>query len=481
MTKVIINRWDGGHAEDIRTHNTNESEESYQFDILDTPHVLQPVRETVADTVGTNDMDYYKILSTVYVGAIGYIGLGRVSTSDGNPKIMRKTDINSVWNASYAEDTSGVPLADTLVSYYDKAFWLRTDAGGTVLSSYAIDVITTEGTITDSYAGAEPSIRPFVHPEDNILYGVVGNTIFKYVGGTDTFSEHDSILPADVTYTSITDYGSYLAISGYKDNKSIVYLWGRDTTLNTLQGVIDFGTGRLKIIENMGNTLVGIMSPNASSTVKSPKIFIKQWAGGAVDTIKVIPTSSYTNIPNTRTKSKGVLYFSDSNEYIYALGLNKNNQWALSKYCDVGISNSNITSIVAYDDILQITGSATPNYARIINPNGTFTETAVYKTSINPNMYIEDRYEDKQLDGVYIAYTGASSGNLVVKYSVDGSAMTTIISESNETGEKIKFTSAENDGKPFINGREFQFQIESTGGAKIKELGYYYTKIKHSN
>ena len=52
--------------------------------------------------------------------------------------------------------------------------------------------------------------RPFVHPEDNILYIVIGNTIAKYDG--TTFSTHTTILPSGFDTVSVTDYGSYLAI-----------------------------------------------------------------------------------------------------------------------------------------------------------------------------------------------------------------------------------------------------------------------------
>lgn len=479
-TKVIINRWDGGHAQDIRNHSTNEAEEVINFDLFSNSHYLQPLRDSDTETVASGTLSDYRISDVIRIDSIGYVAVGRKSTGSANPKFFKKTSLTDTWSLS-SEDSSGVITDNSLVEYKGNAYATRTDASGYVVLQYTGSALSSVGTVTDSGA----ICKMFVHPEDNILYGVAGNTIFKYDG--TTFTEVDSILPNNTTYYSITDYGSYLAIAGYRNGKSLVYLWGRDTTLNTLQGVVDFGDGQLKIIENIDNTLVGVLQLNqftSADSIISPKLFVKQWAGGSVEVLKEITMSTSYSLSISKTKSKGKLYFSAEVDTVHVVGKNESGQWFVSDsaYIANGTNMQTLLGIAIVNDILFTCWSSSGvNYFYRTKSTSSFSNTSKYKTTINPSMILEDRYEDKQLMGVYIAYTGASSGTTVVKYAVDGGSMTTVISDTNATGEKIKYATSENDGKPLISGREFQFQIESTGGAKIKELGYYYKTVKHSN
>lgn len=480
MQKVIQNRWDGGHAQDIRGFKTNEAEEVVNFDLFSNPHYLQPLRDSDTETVASGTLSDYRISDVVRIDSIGYVGLGRKSSASANPKFFKKTFLADTWTLS-SEDSSGVTIDNSLVEYKGYAYALRTDASGHVLLEYTGSAINNRGTITDTGTPA----KMFVHPEDNILYGVIGNTIFKWDG--TTFTEVDSILPNNTTYYSLTDYGEYLAIAGYRNGKSLVYLWGRDTTLNTLQGVVDFGDGQLKVIENIDNILIGIMQLNiytSSDSIVSPKLFLKGWSGGSVEVLKEITTSSSASLGITKAKVKGKLYFVCEFDNIHVAGKNEAGEWFISDsaYIANNTTAQTILGIAVINDIIfTCWSSGGTNYFYRTKSSSSFSNTSKYKTTINPNMPITDRYEFKQLKGVYVAFTGASSGTTIVKYLVDGGSATTLISESNSTGEKLYFTRAESDGKPLVSGREFQFQIESTGGAKIKELGYYYEVIKQVN
>ena len=61
-----------------------------------------------------------------------------------------------------------------------------------------------------------------------------------------------------------------------------------------------------------------------------------------------------------------------------------------------------------------------------------------------------------------------------MKYAVDTTTMTSVISSSNVTGEGFIEATAEDGGAVFKTGKEFQFQVESTGGVEIKEIRYRY-------
>lgn len=94
-------------------------------------------------------------------------------------------------------------------------------------------------------------------------------------------------------------------------------------------------------------------------------------------------------------------------------------------------------------------------------------------------MPLLDRGHMKKLHGIQIFTTDAASGTLTVKYSVDGSSFTTCGTQNNATGTYVIECLTEN-GSPFKDGREYQFQIESTGGLQIKEIRYRYELVNQA-
>ena len=59
MAKAILNRFDGGIAEDVRTTSTNQCASSVNFDTQTNPHKLIPYSDPVAEThAGGTTTDY---------------------------------------------------------------------------------------------------------------------------------------------------------------------------------------------------------------------------------------------------------------------------------------------------------------------------------------------------------------------------------------------------------------------------------------
>lgn len=480
MPKAIINNFGGGHAEDIRTFATNQSEYSLNFDVFTNEHYLQPHPDTVAETVTAGTITDHKmsdVIDSVALGSDGYIALGQAGASDANVKFFSKSTPTDAWTKR-AEDTSGSVINGTLVGYKGLAYALKGQGSDVQLLELTnATTITSRGTVT----GESSACKPFVHPEDNILYGGCGDQLWKWDG--TTFTSYSSIFPVGTTITSLTDYGTYLVVAIRNlEGKAVAYLWGRDGTLTTTQGIISFGKGNLNTIENLGNILVGVVTPNFTTTVND-KIYIKTWAGGEVSTIKEI-TISTIGATNSilKAKSKDKLYFIvGSNDCIFVVGKNKGGQWVVAKdrYVYGGSSPSSVGGLSVIDDYMwvgYINASADNVFYR--TSEASFTATSVYRTTLNPSMTIEDRYNNKQLQAIRLNYTGASTGTTVLKYGVDGSSMTTVISDTNATGEKTTDATCEYTGSlPFLTGKEFQFQIECTGGTKIKELAYKYENL----
>ena len=80
MKRVVINRFDNGQAEDIRTTNDFFCEQSYNFDIVTKPHSLITKRDMVAETISGGTLTDYDItdeLLATYSRTTYIFGYGR--------------------------------------------------------------------------------------------------------------------------------------------------------------------------------------------------------------------------------------------------------------------------------------------------------------------------------------------------------------------------------------------------------------------
>lgn len=500
MTQVIIDRFDGGKAEDIRTHETNQSEDSYNFDLYTNPHLLIPIRDSVDETYATSsidDIELSDVLTTVISGTAYLTAIGYETAISPKPAFyIRASGMNGAWSQQAVG--TGTFVKGTGVTYKEKAYCLASISATTYdLERYnSAGSVTSVGTITVPAATGQvyPVPRPFIHPEDNVLYMVIGNVIAKWDG--TTFTSYTTILPSGYTATSMTNYGSYLAISVKVINgvgKSVCYLWGRDGTLNTLQGTVDFGEGDLNVIANIGNSIVGLVYPKyfaGYSSVINNRLDVKIWAGGAVDIIKSIDLGSQQNFNILKLISGDKLYFGIglTETQLWVVYKNKAGAWVVTRERHLYTGGTGATDTVQQVNGINAIGDyfylATTNNAGTFRLRATadnsssYSNTSKYKTTINPNMYVGDRYKEKQLLGVRVTYVGSSSGTTTIKYTVDGGTFTTIQVNTNASGEQVFEAGAESDGTPFKTGREFQFQVESTGNAKIKEIAYIYQVIQ---
>lgn len=488
----IINKFDGGHAEDIRTFATDESEKSLNFDIFTNPHKLIPFEDSVAETVvGVMDdieldfVDISNIAGTYFLTATGYkSGASAVAefyTKDG-------TDSASGFNPQ-ADGPAGVYQKGSSAVYKDLMYALSlSGTTWSVLRYNGAGSVTAVGTI--SSAATSGFVRMFVHPQDNILYIIIGTTIATW--DNTTFTTLTTLIPTGMLPTSMTDYGTYLAIGMSPlrgTGNSIVYLWGRDMTINTFQGVLDFGEGNLLILEDIDNNLVAIMTPRqvtvtgyATSTYK---IIVKGYFGGSVVTIRTLYFTSLLTVQKLKVKNGGKLYFGAINDdCLYAVGKNKEGKYIITKdrYYNNGTAAVTFQGLAMIGDILWrgVTAVAGVYLFMRSKSTPTYVSTSTYKTTINPNMAIADRGKNKQLKAVRIYYTGKTSGTIAVKYLVDGlnsagaATMESIISESTTAIEEMKQATMQADNQALNAGREIQFQLESTGGVEIKALEYEY-------
>jgi hypothetical protein len=499
MSETIIqNRWDNGEAEDVRTTSQFQADTVQNFDIFTEPHRLNPLPDSKADLYLGSSMDDVRITDVVdgYAdGANHVVGIGFTTGGTHLGFFIKSGTIESNWSLQ-ASTVANNFVRGTGVTYKRQAYAIDTDGttGFRLIRFTAAGNAENLGAITSNVSAAvdTQTCKTFVHPEDNILYIVTGNVISKWDGATLT--NYTSILPSKFDVASLTNYGTYLAIimNPAYEQKAVCYLWGRDGTLNTLQGTIDLGQGRVAVGENLDDNLFFVMSPNTSNGGDfENKIIIKQYIGGVAEQVAEL-FSNLTSLNGTvltyKAKKNNKLYFVMASGYcVYKFGKNKQNIYTLTE--DRFIINGALSSTtiglsivqnVMWVGTLDISNVFTLQRTRVSLDSGgvTYTSTSVYKTTVNPNMPLADRYEEKQLEAVQLSCTGSASGTYVLKYSIDGSTLTTVISES--TTSVINYSKAagnENDGTPFLSGREIVFQIETTGNVKPVELKYKYSKL----
>lgn len=490
MSKVIINQFDGGRAQSDRDTTTNENIDCSGFDILLDENTLVPYTGNSIDHLssGSGTSSTY-VIDAVLTTTGQIIGVAYLTTSGF--RFVRKDSLNprSFWVVNSASDAGNT--ARWAIAYKGGAYGLADER----LYRYDSDTAhTLIGTISGSGTGT--IVKPIVHSQDNVMYMASGKILSKYDGTTFTASAFT--MPYDVI--ALEEYGQYLAVFCQgPDGKSVVYLWGRDTSLSTLQQVIEVGEGLGKILVNLEGVLYAISE-------KTGKVIIRGYLGGVFTKLKQIEvrqlsgSTYFGTLYDKRIKSGGNVFFTTGGQNIICFGKNKKGQYIVTRDRNMAIT-AGISSIHGLFAVESTYGNSqetvffytytagseagvnyftnTALYAA--SPSASNYGTAVYTTTLNPSMPIEDRNKEKQLQKVWIkiAPMHLSFGSITVEYSVNGSSFVTVISQNSTFTNNIMIfeASAENTGASFLNGSEYKFKITSTSGVSITEFGYSYDNI----
>lgn len=500
---VNLTDWDGGHADDLRTTEGNQSESSLNFDITTNPHKMIPYSDPVAETVSTGsavttDFTITDVAILPVSGVSTAYAMGRKSLASPFPAIFKKnstSDITAAW-AQVADAAGSTLTPNTLIEYYDKTAALNNlyfQAGGYLFYKFvAPSTITLVASMLSSYT-LNFAPRPFRHPIDDTLYLASGNLVYKFDAVTYTVPTLVHTLAAYFEIQSFTDYGNYLAVGGKylsRHKRSAVYLSNRVIPNDGAQMVIDWGEGSLQILENIGGSLVGISyteTVGSYTTQNSYKIFIKVYSGGAVETIKEIATGSTATLRAWKSKSGDKLYFGyDTDNAMYVVGKNKKGRWYIAKnryYNPTGSylagASGLLSGLSSVGDITFTSyGDATTDgYLARQGTGSAYTLTSTYSTTINPKMIVAHRVAKKRLLSVRVKYTvGTAGGTVGVLLKKDGASnFASIISQSQSSvGEYVTKSYKFADATEFDDAYEFQFQMTSVGNVSIEQLDYEY-------
>jgi len=512
MAKVIINRWDGGVSLSERPQTVNEQSSSQGFDIYRDSFKLtkidnQTANETASGaSVTSGECPVFDATKRASDGRI--IGVGQTSGSGSTAFRFYRKDgsITGTWQQNSAAGNNVTNYNAYAVLYKDVQYGYYTQSSESRLYRYDSDsAMTLIGTTADYHSSITP--RPVVHSQDNILYMATNKTVSKFDG--TTFTASAITLPYYIS--SMCEYGTYLAIACQSPEGGVVYLWGRDTSLTTLQDIIKVDNGKLQIIENLDGYLVAITEtpydPNVSSigiASSFKTITARMYIGGSMKKIQSTYLGLNENGANQLLSHKkairdGTLLFSTRSNYLMRFGLNQSGQYVMSRDAQVTASGKTLVeqySFFVLGDYLfsavrALTGSPTEgllyrNDSPIDNGSYEFIDTAYYVTTINPSMPLSDRMKDKILTKVALKFysLSTSDGTVTVKVSTDnGTNYTTLISRNAATTAfPTKYYRIEADqdttGASLPTGIEFLFKIETT--YKIDPIEFFY-EYENSN
>lgn len=491
MTTVYINNFGQSMVSDPRSSRGVQLVK--HFDNFTRSNALVPYRDVEDAYSGQTTFQGQNFLmynSELYV-------LGR-QPSVARALILKKTDITDThWSSpANGEDPTNVITNYNLFAEYKGVLWGTNTQG---LWSYNVGTATfTTVAQAFSYTNVTQAI---IHSKDDIFYFGYTNSTASYIAsknGAGAWNITALTLPSNVIVTSLCEYGNFLAIAcrpSQIGGKSIVYLWDRDSTLTTVSESIDLGNKDVYVMENIDGILTFVSTTPYLTSANPSKLIFSYYAGGGSDTVltnltprlsgaigvSVIGRQKYDNrlyFGLTATSWSGTIY-----DYVGVWSIGRVNGEFLVQFSfkpDNDTLPQHIKGFYIVRDFVYISyqDASTGDYGMSkTNDQALFTCTSVYTTQINDGMPANDKPKKKQLNAVVVTYEPLpANGQVVLKYKVDNESYATVFTETTNNAQFTEMTLA--GSTQFTAGRDYQFQIESTGGAVITGFGYRYTPLE---
>lgn len=483
MSKVVelsTDNFSGGISVDPREQNTTKFQVARHFDVFSQPNRMIPYRALETDTNdGSTDtgMKQYLVRDFLYHSASAKLfGLGQ--TGAGLTKIVYKADATTGnWTLPSSSEGSSAVINGCFVEYKGFLFgfqgtdqmWKWEIATPAITNS----AVTVGATITSVAQGLV---------FQDYLYMPYNNKILRATDAS-TFSDAYLTLPTDFKITSLTAYGKYIAIAcapiSTFNGTSKVFLWNGTST--EIQESIDMGEGELRILETIEGYLVGVTDRflNNATGAGRGSMIVQIYAGGTPQVIQEIFTQALTGktipiqkvVKNNRlfwaakimTNSAGTTY----NEGIWSFG-RKNLNYPFTMNLDIideNVDTDGIQAIGAAANYFFIAHSGDGSIDKT-NDSASYTFTSTYETQI---LNFGDGNADKTLLNLCVYFKKQASGeSLTVKYRTDGAtAWTTIGTYDTDDSLSHSFLNIEATGTAFASGKEYEFQLLSTGGLEI--------------
>lgn len=299
---------------------------------------------------------------------------------------------------------------------------------------------------------------------------------------------------------ALCEYGNYLAI-GTRQSDGIgqcqVYLWDRDSSLlETVSQNISWGDEDLRVLEEVEGELIGISVTSGTTADTNEQVFFRRYTAGAggikfleIDTGHS-PTTDVQVPRSIFQKYRGRLYFmmtavlnGTARSGVWSIGRNPGTrEWTLV----LEKTPLNDTALNASHTLRGFINLREYTFQAFENPTGTFdmtktndqeayTATSYLETTVNPNMSSADFFSKKKLVSITCHYEKLPSGaSVTMKYKTDGASSYTTV-QTDSTDDSVTMEAfVDTNGSAFTDGRNFEFRLESTGGAVITGFSYKY-------
>lgn len=441
----------GGMGDNVREQVKNKAQMIKHFDYFSNPDKLTPYRDTEADTHDgstATGMKQYNLMNFALGSDGKQYAIGHQLTTDATKSwiFLKATPTTASWTVDVAYKSTlagGASWQDCFIEWqgsfysFGTGYVIKCPLAGTFVDN----VVAITGTITSAAQGLKGA--------DGNLYLPYNNKLVRVNSAGTATDDVCSALPSDMMITSLSEYGSYLAIAMcYKTSantpdttrSSKVFIWDYVTTA-TVQDVIDFGEGALMVLGNVEGSLVGIVNKNLEKSttidlaIGKGAMVIKQWSGGTAKTKKaLIATQAVTlgRMLKYKVLKDNRLYWvaslpygvSTSTESTYHLGIwsfgrkNDERDFTLSlDFIEDGVDTDNwkINAFGASGNYWFINHSADGSISRT-NDTASYTTESVWETQ-----RLGDEKQNKKLVSVAVmTEPQPTAGQITLKYKKNG-------------------------------------------------------------
>ncbi len=502
MKIALVNRFDLGMVNDPRTEG-NVCRVCSNFDALTNPHKLTPYHDSEdGDNAATTSQKQNFAVALRTGSTYSLYALG-VQSGNAKAEVLYQ-DVaaltGNAWSATANNQSSSGSADFGLFTYYKKTGLIYSAKGGTTISTYDPTGAVAFDSVTRSIAYTEIG-EGLVHSKDDIMYvPYLDNSTppIPKLAKNDAGSWTDVALslPTGFKAPIIAEQGNNIAImlvpqSGVGSTR--VFIWNRDSTLATLQETIDWGEGEGRVIFELDGILVGVSLYGANSTRFMDRVVFKYYNGSGAQEFLTLEGGTLTQLTKARQRIDNRLWFMMS---ITLNGSVRAGVWSIGRTAsgwslfherttanDTAFTTAdNLKGFIKIGDYLfqSLQYNSTGFSIQKTNDQASYTATSIYETKVNPAMDSADLFRRKQLGAVAVFTENLTGANQVVmKYKVDGGSYSTALlthttsTKSSDGLSDVMGFELPNNGQ-LTTGREFEFRLESTGGAIITGFGYAY-------
>lgn len=491
-----IKRFDGGIADDPRQPLSNLAAMVKHFDIFSNPYKMSPYRSTEADTndgSSSTGMKQYDVRHFT-LGTNGKLyGLGKNGSSQ--PKVVSKaTPASGNWTLEATAEGNAARIVGAFIEWQN-AWWFF--EGTNKLSKWTIGSTVTDGVLT--VGSTILTVAQGVIGADDNLYMFYNNKVVRVNAAGTATDDVFAGIPSDMRITSVTRYGTYIAIGcAYGTSatatplgRSQVFLWDMVNTVTAFD-IVDWGEGALMCLGNVEGRLCGVTDNGLSSSLGLSKgsMVVRMWAGGTPQVMKEIVANQTVTLGrflNEVVVKNNKMYWvasvpfnqSTTTESTFHLGVwvfgrkNANSDFTLAlDQIEEAIDTSNykIVSFGNAGNLWYINHSNDGSITKT-DDSANYTYTSIYES---PILDLEDSSLTKKLLGVTVRFASLpAAGQVVLKYRKDEEASyTTIFTHTTDDSISHASVNIESSGATLPQFKEIQFRIESTGNAEITGLKF---------